>query len=942
MTVITLDSSALNELHSAETKNIFDTVDKLSALGVGKIVDPPQIIVVGDQSSGKSSVLEAISHVYFPARAEGCTRFATELVLRPGSRRRVTASIHFAGSTRPDHFQVADFTQDEIDRIITEARVEMELPDTGRSFSKHVLRLEIEGDDMYPLTLVDLPGCSDGATAAQRADDEAIIKELVERYMENPNSVVLVVIPANEGVVSKAVIEEVLKHDPTKTRTLRVLTKPDLLEPASSVETGWLQVLRGRNTLHNPGVGWHVVRNRADHEKDLGPRDAVEEQFLKLDAWASVPKTNRGIVALRARLSQMLHDQVKQSLPSVLDDIHNMLSVRKLELGRLGQPRTTPEDMKGYLIDIAGDYQKLVSQGIRGHYNDPFFGGFNGTDRKLRSQLRNFHRAIRHTLIVHGPAQEVIDRPHGSTCPPPVPASLEQFIETYTRGIRRPEPVFWAKLCEQIEHQATANQGTELPRYSNIDTAMHLFRKQVEPWQDLAELHLKKVTEEVKVFVDEAFGHIVGPFDSNSTTKAILSTFVDNFFDEREQVLSHKLEELLRPFKEGYAMQHDGDFRSAMEKIAEQRATAGGEGQDRHMQVSVPVPASNDDAGPEYIVDTTQALYDMALQTFTDNLTNLAIESCLIQELPGIFTARLVNDMDNDKLAELAAETEETREHRALLREEIKQLTQGLEQCRRYKPRAAAKFPPSTRPGSKRQQKQTSEHVGSETTSPSLTSKATPSDDGEGFEKGIALRPSDQHGSGKATNGLKAIEQVSGLCDPTGEQPVKANPSRKPVVRLPQVGGSNGPAAATGGSETNEQASVPRDPAGEQPVDSTVSKPAAGSTQAGGLFSATATTSPAPGGQTAQPRRLFGPAAPSSTLADNATKPGNTFSKGFAGFGGGAFPSGGLFGEHPPTSPSPPGQPPAGGLFNFANKPPPPNLFGGPLNTAQNKDAFGQ
>ncbi|TQN69609.1 Interferon-induced GTP-binding protein Mx, partial [Colletotrichum shisoi] len=861
MTVITLDSSALNELHSTETKNIFDTVDRLSPLGVGKIVDPPQIVVVGDQSSGKSSVLEAISHVYFPAHAEGCTRFATELVLRPGSRRRVTASIHFAGSARPDHFQVADFTQDEMDRLIAEARVEMEPPDTGRSFSKHVLRLEIEGHDMHPFTLVDLPGCSDEATAAQRADDEAIIKELVESYMENPNSVVLVVIPANEGVVSKAVIEEVLKHDPTKTRTLRVLTKPDLLEPASSVETGWLQVLRGRNTLHSPGVGWHVVRNRADHEKDLGPRDAVEEQFLKLDAWASVPKANRGIVALRARLSRMLHDQIRQSLPSVLDDIHTMLSVRKLELSRLGQPRTTPEDMKGCLIDIAGDYQKLVSQGIRGHYNDPFFGGFNGTDRKLRSQLRNFHRAIRHTLVVYGPAQEVIDRPRGSTCPPPVPASLKQFLDIYTRGIRRPEPVFWAKLCEQIEHQATANRGTELPGYGSIDTAMYLFRKQVEPWQDLAELHLKKVTEEVKVFVDDAFGHIVGPFDSNSTTKAILSTFVDNFFDEREQVLSHKLEELLRPFKEGYAMQHDGDFRSAMERRAEQRATTR---QDRHMQVSVP------------------ALYDMALQTFS-NLTNLAIESCLVQELPGIFTARLVNDMDNDKLAELAAEPEEAREHRALLREEIEQLTQGLEQCRRYRPRAVAKFPPSTRPGSKRQQKQTSEHVGSETTSPSLTSKATPSDDEEGFDKGIALRPSDQHG----------------------------------------------PAAATGGSKPSEKIFGPRDLAGEQPADSSIFKPAVRSAQARGLFSAIAATAPAHGGQTAQPRGLFGPPAPSSTLADNATKPGNNFSQGFGGFGGGgSFPSGGLFGATPPTSSGPPGQPPAGGLFDSASKPPPRNLFG--------------
>lgn len=78
----------------------------------------------------------------------------------------------------------------------------------------------------------------------------------------------------------------------------------------------------------------------------------------------------------------------------------------------------------------------------------------------------------------------------------------------------------------------------------------------------------------------------------------------------------------------------------------------------------------------------------MALRTFTDNLINLAIESCLVQDLPSLFTPRLVNNMDDGKLAEFAAESEGVLNYRSQLRKDIKLLKQGLEQCRRYKPRA--------------------------------------------------------------------------------------------------------------------------------------------------------------------------------------------------------------------------------------------------------------
>lgn len=80
----------------------------------------------------------------------------------------------------------------------------------------------------------------------------------------------------------------------------------------------------------------------------------------------------------------------------------------------------------------------------------------------------------------------------------------------------------------------------------------------------------------------------------------------------------------------------------------------------------------------------------MSLRTFTDNLINLVIESCLVQALPSIFTSRDVVDMSDGKVDELAAEPKEAADYRSQLKEDIKLLEQGRAQCRRYQPRHTA------------------------------------------------------------------------------------------------------------------------------------------------------------------------------------------------------------------------------------------------------------
>src|SRR2546423_15351875 len=88
-------------LQSREHRDLLDLVDKLRSQGISRYVALPQIIVCGDQSSGKSSVLEAISGLSFPTKDNLCTRFATELILRRGPEASVTITI-VPGDQRTD------------------------------------------------------------------------------------------------------------------------------------------------------------------------------------------------------------------------------------------------------------------------------------------------------------------------------------------------------------------------------------------------------------------------------------------------------------------------------------------------------------------------------------------------------------------------------------------------------------------------------------------------------------------------------------------------------------------------------------------------------------------------------------------------------------------------------------------------------------------------
>lgn len=83
--------------------SLLDKIDKLFECNVGHHIALPQLIVVGDQSSGKSSVLQGLTNLPFPRDSGLCTRFATQIIFRRSADERVDVRIKAAHGSTQDH-----------------------------------------------------------------------------------------------------------------------------------------------------------------------------------------------------------------------------------------------------------------------------------------------------------------------------------------------------------------------------------------------------------------------------------------------------------------------------------------------------------------------------------------------------------------------------------------------------------------------------------------------------------------------------------------------------------------------------------------------------------------------------------------------------------------------------------------------------------------------
>jgi GTP-binding protein EngB required for normal cell division len=232
----------------AHVRPYLDLVDQLRAVGIEQDLPIPQIVVMGDQSSGKSSVLEAMSNVPFPRGKGLVTRCATELRMKrtaPSSAWHATVKLSWP---KKQPLKAGVVTREGLSDVITELTEALLLArgaggERATFESEHSIIIELHSPDVPDLTIIDLPGIVRTHTTGQSADVMDEVNGLLDKYLRQDRTIVLAVIPSNVDIATVDILERASKADPHGVRTIGVLTKPDLIDKGGEDEV--VQVLQG-------------------------------------------------------------------------------------------------------------------------------------------------------------------------------------------------------------------------------------------------------------------------------------------------------------------------------------------------------------------------------------------------------------------------------------------------------------------------------------------------------------------------------------------------------------------------------------------------------------------------------------------------------------------------------------------------------------------------
>ncbi|KEY75182.1 hypothetical protein S7711_01625 [Stachybotrys chartarum IBT 7711] len=231
-----------NHLRSATSSYWLNQIEKIRANGVGDLVALPQLIVCGDQSTGKSSVLEGITGIPFPRQEGLSTRFSTEIILRHSEIETTTivAKVrpHVSRSKKARQVLCA-YREDirdisELPRVVQDVSKLIDLRDgtkdsKGKAFSSDSLRIEVTGPIGLHLSIVDLPGLISVPGEEQSEEDIAVVAKTVKAYVKRSRTIILAVLQAGNDMANQMIIKIAKHYDPEGQRTVGIITKPDLI-----------------------------------------------------------------------------------------------------------------------------------------------------------------------------------------------------------------------------------------------------------------------------------------------------------------------------------------------------------------------------------------------------------------------------------------------------------------------------------------------------------------------------------------------------------------------------------------------------------------------------------------------------------------------------------------------------------------------------------------
>ncbi|NWR53094.1 MX protein, partial [Regulus satrapa] len=374
----------LSNQYEEKIRPCIDLVDSLRALGIEKDLSLPAIAVIGDQSSGKSSVLEALSGVSLPRGNGIVTRCPLELKLK-----RLPKGQGWQGRISYQNITAELQSASEVDRAIRKAQDIVAGP--RGAISAQLISLEVRSPDVPDLTLIDLPGIARVAVGDQPKDIGDQIKILLKKNICHKETLNLVVVPCNVDIATTEALKMAQEVDPTGERTIGVLTKPDLMDKGT--EEGIIKILQNKVIPLKKGYMIVKCRGQQDIQNNLTLAAAMQQErdfFENHRHFRAIMEAGRATIPhLAEKLTNELVKHIIKTLPALENQVRDTLhgALQDLQRYNRGTPQTESEKLF-FLTDLIKLFNQDISRSIRGE--EQLFGDDVRLFNKIRKEFRTW------------------------------------------------------------------------------------------------------------------------------------------------------------------------------------------------------------------------------------------------------------------------------------------------------------------------------------------------------------------------------------------------------------------------------------------------------------------------------------------------------------------------------------------------------------------------
>ncbi|KAH7356790.1 P-loop containing nucleoside triphosphate hydrolase protein [Rhexocercosporidium sp. MPI-PUGE-AT-0058] len=673
-------------LGDQDTVNKLQFIERLHAIGVASYMDLPQLVVVGDQNSGKSSVLQAITQLPFPVNENLCTRFATEVSLRrsPGPE-SIAVRIKRPDTRQSESLDVSEFNaafgspefKTQFANMLTRASHQILGPQINiQELTDTTLHITVNTPTQINLTIVDLPGL---VSRSHPSSEKA--RTLVNRYIVNPRSTILAIaVPLDPDTQE---VFQIIRNVPDReTRVIGVINKCDRRqEGADHWILDAIKNDRRLATRHFLSRGWYGLRNRLPSESDTTneERDRVEREFFAHGVWRELNQpTKLGISNLRSALTGMHNAQIARTIPLLIPEIRTQLESCKTRLSQLGQPRTSQREQRDCMIALASSFTKLSTDALDGQYHHLSDDSSARVRMNVRESLDEFYRDMQWAY---------------EDSLPELPSNI---LTSLNENLWRHSILQDASL-HHIESVSRENRGLEFADEVNPHVPRVLWASETDNWLPTATSCVDNIVNHLQTSISVLIQQATPDADLQRKSTEWLARALEDTSQLAHEELAKIAEDVwqrwtLSPrymsLRGSMYNKYITNMARDLVSLTPDRAATISE-RERENQVTVWLARNGDVNAVLEIHCRLRTYYDIAMTRFVDNVGMQVVERHLLGSKSPLrmFTPTYVINKaedDPDWLATIASENEERTIERDAISQEIATYEEALVEAQRH------------------------------------------------------------------------------------------------------------------------------------------------------------------------------------------------------------------------------------------------------------------